>query len=254
METPVRERLHVLPDSESLSRRAASLVVTLADAGIEAKGTFSIALSGGDTPKRLFTLLGSEYAAAVPWSRVHFFWVDERCVPKDHEESNFKHAYERWLSRIAVPEENIHRIRGELSPEDAAARYEDELRGAFGGRGLPSFGLILLGMGSDGHTASLFPGAASLDEKERTAIAVYADTLKSRRVTLTLPVLNNADHVLFLVSGSARAEVLGTIFDPERRRSVPAGLVQPARGVLTWLVDEDAARNVPSQVIRRPSL
>lgn len=253
----MREELYIFPDRESLSRTAASMIATLAAGTIEAKGTFSIALSGGDTPKRLFTLLGAEYAPAVPWSRVHFFWADERCVPKDDEESNFKNAYERWLSRIALPEGTIHRIRGELSPAHAAAQYEDELRRAFGGEGLPSFDLIVLGMGSDGHTASLFPGAASLDEKERLAIPVYADVLKSWRVTLTLPVLNNAEHILFLVAGASKAETLGALFNAEprseQRRRSPAGLVRPGHGVLTWLVDEDAAQSVPSQVIRTPS-
>lgn len=254
MESFVREEIYIFTDRESLSHKAASMVTTLAAGTIEAKGMFSIALSGGDTPKRLFTLLGSEYSQSVQWSHVHFFWVDERCVPKHHEQSNFKNAYESWLSRVAVPERNIHRIRGELSPEQGAAHYEDEMRRLFGRQGLPSFDLIILGMGGDGHTASLFPGTSSLEEKERLAIPVYVDKLKSWRITLTLPVLNNADRILFLVSGISKAEILSAIFDPEQRDRYPAGLINPVHGVLTWLIDEDAAKNLPSHAIRMPSL
>jgi len=243
----VKEESYTFTDMESLSQMAASMVTTLAAGTIGVNGIFSIALSGGDTPVRLFALLGSEYSHSVQWRHVHVFWVDERCVSKDSGQSNFKRAYDSWLSRVPIPASNIHRIKGEMEPEIGALQYEDAMRDFFGGREIPSFDLIILGVGEDGHTASLFPGTSSLEDKERLAIPVYADKHKSWRITLTLPVLNNADHILFLVTGASKAEILSNIFDPEYRRRYPAGLIQPAHGTMTWFIDEDAAKNLSSK-------
>jgi 6-phosphogluconolactonase len=254
METPVIEKsdrkIEVLSDLEALSHHAASIFVTTSKKSIETKKRFVVVISGGSTPRRLYTLLGSEtYRHQVDWQHVHFFWADERCVPKDDEASNFKTAFDTLLSRVALPDKNIHRIKGEEAPDKAARDYEEEIKRFFGESERPGFDLIILGMGEDGHTASLFPGSKSLEEKVRLAIPVYLGEPKKNRITLTLPVLNNADQILFLVAGSSKAVVLSEVLgDGEKKRGFPAGLICPARGNITWLIDQDAAAklNTPS--------
>lgn len=241
----VKGGVHVLPDNEALSHRAASIFIELADSAIAAKNRFLVAVSGGSTPKRLFALLSTQYSDKVEWQYVDFFWVDERCVQKGDEESNFKTAYSLLLSKVPLPESNIHRIKGEDDPEQESQRYENDINNSFGRSGLPVFDLIILGMGEDGHTASLFPGSKSIEETERLAIPVYVEKLKSRRITLTLPVINNAKQILFLVSGHSKAEVLVDILEKNHRKKMyPAGLVSPVRGCVTWLVDKEAAVNL----------
>lgn len=232
--------LRVFPDIEAVSHEAAGIFVNASERSIASKGLFTVAVSGGSTPKRLFTILGSmPYAEKIDWSCVHFFWVDERCVPADHPESNFKGAFDTLLSKVAIPKENIHRIKGEESPEVAALAYERDLKSFFGNVNLPAFDLISLGMGEDGHTASLFPGSDSLKESKRLAIPVYVEKLKSWRVTLTLPVLNNGHCVIFLISGKNKTGVLKEILEKDRDK-YPAGLIKPCKESLIWLLDEDA--------------
>jgi 6-phosphogluconolactonase len=190
----------VLADREEISRAAAERFVTLA----KDNARLTVALSGGSTPRRLFEVLAEPaFCDRVPWAQVHLFWGDERCVPPEHSASNYRMAREALLDRISIPEENIHRIRGELHPAQAAALYEAEIENDLGTD--RAFDLVLLGMGTDGHTASLFPGSKALEERERKAIPVFAEHLGSWRVTMTLPVLNRARHVLFLVSGASKA-------------------------------------------------
>ncbi len=248
METPVIEKskIEVLSDLEALSIRAASIFVSASRNSIATKRRFAVAISGGSTPRRLYTLLGSEaYRDQVDWRYVHFFWADERCVPKDDEASNFRTAFDTFLSKIALPDKNIHRIKGEEDPDKAARDYEEEIRGFFGGSERPGFDLIILGMGEDGHTASLFPGSKSLGETVRLAIPVYLGEPSKNRITLTLPVLNNAVQILFLVAGPSKAGVLSEILgDGEKRKWFPAGLVRPAHGNMTWLIDQEAARKL----------
>lgn len=237
------KKLHVLPDLEAISQRAASIFTELAGNSIASKGRFFVALPGGSTPKRLYALLGSEYSGKILWDRVELFWGDERCVPKGHEESNFKNAYDALLSKVPA---TVHRIKGELDPGEAAVEYENDLKLSFGESelkgGMPVFDLIILGMGKDGHTASLFPGSESLREKERVAVPVYDAGLP--RVTLTLPVINNAAHILFLVAGRSKAETLKHIIQGGGERyDYPAGLVSPVNGDVTWLVDKEAAKD-----------
>lgn len=232
--------IQVLPDIDAISREAVNLFITSAERSISAHGRFTVAVSGGSTPIRLFTLLGSKiFADKVEWSRVHFFWVDERCVSKDDKESNFKGAWDSLLSHLPIPETNIHRVKGEESPADGALEYENDLKSFFGAGGVPVFDLIFLGMGEDGHTASLFPASDSLKESERLAVPVYVEKLKSWRVTLTLPVLNNARCAVFLVAGKNKATVLKEIIDNQSIK-YPAGLIRPNGGSLIWLVDEEA--------------
>lgn len=231
-----------------MSRAAADFFVTLANQRIAAEGRFAVALSGGSSPKQLYTFLGSPpYRDAVPWPQVHFFWADERCVLPDHPKSNYKLAFDAFLSRIPLPDANIHRIKGEEGPVAAAQSYEEDLRIFFGGPGVPVFDLIMLGVGEDGHTASLFPGSPSLQETVRLAVPVYLERPKRDRVTLTLPVLKHAAHVLFLASGRAKADVVSGVLDGNNVRRYPAGLVRPVNGEVTWLIDREAAEKLHGQ-------
>jgi 6-phosphogluconolactonase len=242
-----RARVVVSRDLEALSVLAAEWFVTLAQQAGEVEGNrFTVALSGGETPRRLYTLLASSaYATQVLWEHVHLFWSDERHVPPDHPESNYRMTYETLLSRVPVPPENVYRVRAELREAGEAARdYEDVLRGFFALQPdeLPRFDLVLLGLGIDGHTASLFPGTAVLHDRKHLVAAPWVDKLKSYRITLTPRVLNKAATVVFLVSGAEKAAVLHAVLDgPYDPDQFPAQLVVPIGGTLLWMVDEAAA-------------
>ncbi len=235
-------------DAAALAEAAADLFARLAAEAIAARGRFNVALSGGSTPRVLHARLSApdaKRAARLDWTRVHVFWGDERCVPPDHPDSNYRMARETLLDRVPLPAANVHRIHGELPPERAAAEYERALRAYFGDGSLPRFDLILLGLGEDGHTASLFPGSAALGEAARWAVAVpHSDPPPPPlpRVSLTLPVLNAAAQVVFLVSGAGKAQRLAQVL---RRpgESLPAGRVHPTGGLL-WLVDAAAAQDL----------
>ena len=243
----MRQRTHgqvyVLKDLDAISHHACSLFIRLASNSLAGKETFAVALSGGSTPKRFYALLGSDpYRNQIDWRRVHCFWTDERCVPQDHEESNFRMACDLLLSKVPIPAKNLHRIKGEEDPENSAGDYHDTLVRFFGGSGFPMFDLIILGMGEDGHTASLFPGSKWLEERERFAVPVYMERPNLDRVTLTLPVLNQAAQILFLVAGYSKAAVLHHVLeDGFQTTRYPAGLIHPIRGDLTWLIEEEAA-------------
>lgn len=225
----------VLPDLKAISQAAAERVATLA----QTRDPFTVALSGGSTPRRLYEVLAAPpFRERVPWGRVHVFWGDERCVPPDHSDSNYRLAREALLDKIPILAENVHRIWGEMPPDQAAAAYQTELEAVVGVNG--RLDLILLGMGADGHTASLFPGTEALEERERAVVAVYVERLQAWRVTLTLPVINAARQVLFLVTGAAKAEIVQAVLEgPEGR--FPAQQIRPTAGQLTWLVDVAAA-------------
>jgi len=235
--------IHVLPDLEAVSYQAATLFVTASRNAMTEKTRVAVAISGGSTPRRLYTFLGSaEYRPQVDWQRIHFFWVDERCVPKDHEESNFRTVFDTLLSKVPIPDENIHRIRSEEELDKAARDYEEEIREFFKPSQLPIFDLVILGVGEDGHTASLFPGSKALGEKERWVVPVYLEKPKINRITLTLPVLNHAAQILFLVSGRSKAIILSEILeDSHKNDEYPAGLINPVHGTLLWLIDQEAA-------------
>lgn len=238
--------VQILSDLEAISHEAASLFVSASRDSIATRKKFAVAISGGSTPRRLYTLLSSSpYCDQVDWHNVHFFWADERCVPKEDEESNFKVAFDRLLSKVPVLDGNIHRINGEEEPEKAARDYEADIREFFGVSGFPVFDLVLLGMGEDGHTASLFPDSKSLEETARLAVPVYLEKDNRSRITLTLPVLNNATQILFLVAGSSKAAVLSEILsDGEKKKEFPAGRIRPVQGKVTWLIDREAAGGV----------
>ncbi len=233
-------QIRVLSDIEAISHEAVRIFARLSMKYIRDKGRFTAAISGGSTPERFYELLASDkYRTEVDWNKIHFFWVDERCVPKESEESNFKLAFDHLLSKIEIPAQNIHRINYEDTPEKGARDYEDDIRRFFGAQDVPVFDLIILGMGADGHIASLFPSSSSMNEKTKLAVPVYRE--KIDRITLTLPVLNSASHILFLISGKSKADVLSNILDNKNREQYPAGLINPVHGDLLWLIDEDAA-------------
>jgi 6-phosphogluconolactonase len=242
VETHLRERVQIFSDPESLSHGVTSGFIDMARKFIEEKGRFMVAISGGLTPNRMFSLLGSEYRDQVNWQCVHVFWVDERCVPVEDELSNYRHARDRWLAHVPLPDRNIHRIRGEQNAEEEALRYEDEIKKIFGVQGFPEFDLILLGLGEDGHTASLFPDSDSLEEKDRIAIPVLVKKNGSWRITLTLGVLNHARNIFFLVSGETKSTVFSEVLmSKEQRKVYPVGLVRPIHGDIIWMVDSAAA-------------
>lgn len=234
--------IRTYPDADHLARAAAEHFATLAAEAIAARGQFTVALSGGSTPRAAYALLAAE---EVDWPRVHVFWGDERCVPPDHLDSNYRLAREALLDKVPIPAENIHCIRGEINPEEAAADYERTLRSFFARHPeepTPCFDLILLGMGEDGHTASLFPGTAALNEQTRWVVAHYVDKLRAWRVTLTPVVINAAAHVTFIVSGAGKAERLREVLTgPYRPDTLPSQIVRPTDGRLLWLTDAAVA-------------
>jgi 6-phosphogluconolactonase len=234
-------------DATDLARKAAEQFVSLAGRAMARAGRFAVALSGGSTPRAFYEWLGSaEYRERVDWWRVHLFWGDERSVPPDHAESNFRMVQEALLAKILLPLQNIHRMAGEKDPAKAADAYEHELCEFFAlapGQ-LPRFDLILLGLGDDGHTASLFPGTVALPEQERLVASVYVEKLKAQRLTLTLPVINAAAQVMFLVAGSGKADVVGRVLRRSAADDLPAARVRPANGSLTWMITQDAATSL----------
>lgn len=249
MEAPLIEKsnlkIEVLPNLEAISHCAASFFVSASKNSIATKKRFAVTISGGLTPRRLYMLLGSEnYRDQVDWRHVHFFWAGERCVPKDHEESNFKITLDTLLSRVSIPDGNIHRIRGEEDPEKAASDYEEDIRKFFGMSGIPMFDLVILGMGEDGHTASLFPGSKLLKETIRLAVPVYLPKPTWNRITLTFPILNNATQILFLVAGRSKASILSEILGDREKKRFPVGLINPVHGYMTWLIDQEAAERL----------
>lgn len=250
-----KREIIICRDVDELNRRAAAQFVALAEESIARSGLFAVALSGGSTPKALYALLAEpDYRARVDWHRVHFFWGDERCVPADHPESNYRMAQEALLEKIELPSENIHRMMGELEPARAAQAYETELRRFFAlAQGdWPRFDLILLGLGEDGHTASLFPGSVALNDSTNLVVAVYVEKLQAHRLTLTLPVINAAAQATFLVSGESKAAVVKEIFaSNSAAANYPASEINPCEGRLAWLIAADAAELLPLQIAEK---
>lgn len=241
--------LRIVEDEAALAQEAATEFARLATDSVNAKSLFTVALSGGSTPKSLYSLLASRepWRSELPWPRMHVFWNDERHVPPDHPDSNYRMADAALLSKVAIPPENIHRIRGEESdPAKAADEYERELQNAFRltADQLPLFDLVLLGLGTDGHTASLFPDTAALYEREHYVVANWVEKLNAWRITLTLPVLNRATNVMFIVSGPEKANILRAVLEADRAEQYPAQFIRPTAGRLLWLVDSDAAASL----------
>ncbi|CAA9435472.1 MAG: 6-phosphogluconolactonase, eukaryotic type [uncultured Rubrobacteraceae bacterium] len=230
--------VHLFETPERLAGAAARAFVERAEKATAERGRFAVALAGGSTPKATYEVLARDHAGRVDWPNVHVFFGDERTVPPDHEDSNYRMAREALLDRVPVGP--VHRMRGELPPDEAAASYEEELREFFGAEP-PVLDLIMLGIGGDGHTASLFPETSALEVTDRLVVANPVLKLETIRLTLTAPVLNAAREVVFLVAGGGKAEALEEILEGDADpRAYPAKLVRPPGGP-TWMVDRAAA-------------
>ena len=241
----------VEPDATALAARAARQFVEVTEAAVAARGGARIAISGGSTPKVAFGMLADPalpWLKRMPWNKLELFWVDERCVPPDHADSNYRMTREAMLDHVPLKPEQVHRMEGELDPEAAAARYESALRNSFRleGAETPRFDLIQLGMGPDGHTASLFPHTAALHEMSRFAVANHVQNKDAWRVTLTWPVINQAASVFFLIGGADKTHVLSEVMTgPRDVERLPSQLIRPASGILTLLLDKAAAAELP---------
>ena len=240
---PGQETLCVVPHPAALARKGAQVFLEQAQKRVNASGRFSVALAGGKTPKSFFDLLAGEFQELIPWSRIHLFWGDERLVPPNHPDNNFFIAHQTLLCNLDITDEQIHPIRTDQDPEACAQDYEWHLRKFFElqDQQWPVLDLVLLGMGSDGHTASLFPGSNVLNEETRLVAAPWIPKLRSYRITLTPSVINRARQVIFMVSGREKAMALKAVlqgsFQPE---IYPAQIVRPILGKLSWLLDEAA--------------
>ena len=237
--------IEVLDTPSSLALRAADLFRDEVRARLRSAGRFTVALSGGSTPRRLYRILSAADSPPLPWGQIHLFWGDERHLPPDHADSNYRMVKESLLDVAPIPESNIHRIPAERSSaEEAAREYEAELRRFFspGSGAIPSLDLVLLGLGADGHTASLFPGSALAGDDERLVTAGFVEAVNAHRISLTFPVINASGTVIFLVSGPSKAEPVKRILakDPSAG-DLPASRVKPRGGRIVWLLDRDAA-------------
>ncbi len=247
MTGPSEREVRILPDATAIARRGAEIFVQAANEAVAKSDSFTVALAGGSTPKALYSLLADdpELRAQLPWEKIHFFFGDERHVPPDHPDSNFRMANESLFSKALVKASRITRIKGEYADtEKAALEYEQALRTYFiiERGGLPRFDLVLLGMGDEGHTLSLFPGTKALHAPpDRLAVRNWIGKFLTERITLTAPVVNQANQVLFLVTRADKAPALKAVLEgPYEPEQLPAQLIQPAHGKLLWLVDQAA--------------
>ena len=232
--------IRILNAPQELFQAAAAEFIALASTAIRDHRKFTVALSGGSTPKSLYSVLAR---SAFPWDKIFFFWSDERHVPPDHPDSNYRMAKEALLSKVPVPPENIFRVRAEEKDANVVAQdYEEALKLFFRLKPgeFPRFDLILLGLGPDGHTASLFPNTAALNETKRLVVANWVEKFKTNRITFTYPVLNYAACVIFLVSGGDKSEIVREVLE-NPGADLPSQKVHPANGRLLWLLDKDAA-------------
>lgn len=232
-----------------LAQTGAELFTRVAQASVKEKGRFTVAVSGGSTPRLMHRLLAEEpYCSKTPWDKTSLFWVDERCVPVTDEGSNYGAAKKDLLEKVPLPVAQIYPMPVERPPDEGAVEYQKVIQNFFqlGEGQYPLFDLIFLGIGADGHTASLFPGQKALQEKKRWVIAVKGGNPNVSRLTMTYPTLNQAKQIVILVSGKEKAAVLKTLFEDKQIR-LPAGRIKPTNGTLTWLIDQDAAAALPKE-------
>jgi len=252
MPRPVTVTYRVFPTPAATAKAAAQLFLDAVVGAAAARGVARIAISGGTTPKAMFALLADPagpFLKQVPWDKIELYWVDERCVPPDNAESNYRMTKEAMLSKVPLPAERVHRMEGELEPEVAAARYESMIRNTFKleGAQTPTFDLVLLGMGDDGHTASLFPHTEALNEMSHIAVPNHVPQKDTWRITLTWPVINQGKEVAFLIEGAAKAQVLhDVLMGPYQPDTYPSQIIRPASGRLTLLLDRAAAAKLPA--------
>lgn len=235
------KKIHAYANKEELITATAEYVVSSIGHAIRGNGLCNMALAGGNTPREVYSMLASTpYRERVDWDRLHLFWGDERMVPPEHEDSNFRMARETLLDRVKIPDGNVHRIRGEIAPEQAAEEYAKVLSDHFD-VDLPRFDIILLGIGDDGHTASLFPDTDAVGQCKRRVTAVFVTKLDAWRVTLTFPVINAAREIFFLVSGRSKADMVQRVISAKQPvRELPASMVNPEDGILHWMLDSEA--------------
>jgi 6-phosphogluconolactonase len=243
----MKENIQIIKvaDAAALAQAAAEYFVRAAAENIAQRGRFTVALSGGSTPKAMFALLAAEsFCSQIDWTKIYVFWGDERCVPPDHPESNYRMTSEALLSKVNIPEKNVFRIHGELAPADAAKKYAETLLNFF--QGAPIFDLVFLGMGADGHTASLFPGTSALHAPaDEIAVENYVEKLNSTRLTLTAGTLNAAREIIFLVAGADKASALQSVLEGGYLPEIfPSQLIQPKNSQLKWMIDEAAASRI----------
>jgi len=240
----VSTEVKIYADSKDVVKALAKEIYKLTISSVQER--FNILLSGGNTPTELFKKITKKYAETIDWERVHFWWGDERCVTPDNENSNFKQAHDFLLSQINIPAENIHRIKGENNPEEEAVGYAVEIKENIHFRGEnPVFDLVLLGLGEDGHTASIFPDELELFEDERICAVAKHPLTGQKRITITGRVLNNANRVFFMVTGANKALRISEIMnDDEAAKLLPAYYISPANGELIWYIDEAAAQKI----------
>ena len=247
MPRPVEVTVRVASTEQGCAHVAAEYMRGIIASAVEARGVARVAISGGSTPTAVFALLANPaepFLNSIPWSNLQLFWVDERCVGPDDKDSNYGMTRQAMLDKVPLPPENIHRMEGELDPEEGASRYEAVLRNSFKleGAETPTFDLVLLGIGDDGHTASLFPHTEALNEMSRLVVANHVPQKDTWRLTLTWPVITQGREVAFLIEGAAKAPVATSVFtgtyQPEEH---PSQLIRPASGKLTLLMDRDAA-------------
>ncbi len=237
------ENLTMFATKAELVEAAAARIVSKIMQSVSENGTCLVALAGGSTPREIYAaMVQKAEEARVPWEQVHVFWGDERCVPPEHADSNYRMAHESLLRYVPIPEQNVHRIMGELNPDEAAERYAQEVGAVLAGRS-HGFDLVLLGMGDDGHTASLFPGTTALDVVDADVAAVFVEKFDAWRVTLTLPLFNRGKEVLLLVAGESKAEMVERVKALHAPcKDYPVSLIRSVAGKVEWLTDNAATR------------
>jgi len=238
-----KRKIIIKDDPILLAKQAAEIFVASARRSIDKRGRFAVAISGGSTPRRMHKILAREpYILNIPWGKTHIFWVDERCVPQDSRDSNYGTAKRDFINEVPISETQVHLITCESSPQVSAKEYQKILSDffSFESTRIPRFDLIYLGMGADGHIASLFPGQKTLYEKEKLVVAVKGGDPNVNRISMTLPLLNQARHIVFLITGEEKARTVQTVLE-DRKIRLPAQKIRPLNGQLTWLMDRGAA-------------
>jgi len=245
--------IKVFPDKRTLAKYANNYFLNIAQKSIEEHGAFFAALSGGSTPKDVYRMLGQRKPDNdISWEHIHIFWSDERSVPPDHPESNYGMAYNAWLKSSPIPVKNIHRVPTQKEPEEAALAYQHQILSTLGTH--PRFDLILLGLGTNGHTASIFPGHIKVINSKKLVMADYIEKLSSWRITFTPHLINNAREIIFLVAGSHKADILHRVLStPPLPETLPAQAIHPLDGKLDWFIDKDASSSLDSSIIHTSS-
>ena len=255
MPRPVQVTYEVFPDAQAMALAAATRFAQKIEQAVASRGIARLAISGGSTPQAMFKILADPshpFATTVPWDKLQLFWVDERCVPPTHPDSNYGVCQELLLSKVGIPAANVFRMEGELDPEEAASRYEATIRNTLKLEGAesPHFDMIELGMGPDGHTASLFPHTDAINELGRICVANYVPEKDTWRITLTSPVINQGAEVVFEIAGEEKTDVLAKVLTgPRDVDRLPSQLIRPSNGKLLLLLDEVAAAKLPAATV-----